>query len=290
MGATLRAVRERVLYERDTPRLGAVSGGTTSEPRGYPEAIVGRAEPIGVRRIACASPGVDYLWRVRWDVPEPYEQHIVPQPRLHLAAEDGRLLVHGVTRRPFVRRLVGRGHVLGASFLPGGFHGYLRGPVGELSDTVLPAGEVLGVDDRPYAARILTPDSPDDAMVEAMTEYLAEVGYEPDPRAAAVGELVAEAGRDRSLVRADALAARGGVGLRTLQREFAVYVGIGPKWVLQRFRLLDAAAAARSGEAVDWAALAVELGFTDQAHLVRRFTEVVGTPPATYAREVGGGP
>ncbi|MFD1826259.1 MULTISPECIES: helix-turn-helix domain-containing protein [Mumia] len=257
------------------------------DPGGYPQAIVGRAEPIGVRRIESASPGVDYLWRVRWDIAEPYEQAVVPQPRVHLAAEDGRLLVHGVTRRPFSRRLVGRGHVLGASFLPGGFHGRLRGPVGGLSDVVRPAGEVLGVDDRPYAARILTPDATDEAMVDVLTGYLAEVGYEADPRAEEVGSLVTEAERDRTLVRADALAARGGVSLRTLQREFATYVGIGPKWVLQRFRLLDAAAAARSGEAVDWAALAVALGFTDQAHLVRRFTEVVGTPPATYAREVG---
>ncbi|KAA1423773.1 AraC family transcriptional regulator [Mumia zhuanghuii] len=261
-----------------------------AEPRGYPEAIVGRAEPIDVRRIDATSrtPGVDYLWRVRWDVTEPYEQRVVPQPRLHLAAEQGRLLVHGVTRRPFVRRLVDRGHVLGASFTPGGFHGYLRSSVGRLSDAEVPAGEVLGLDDRPYADRILAADATDDTIVAALTDYLEAVGYDPDPRAGEVAELVAAAEQDRTLVRADALAALGGISLRTLQREFATYVGIGPKWVLQRFRLLEAAAAARSGDDVDWAALAAELGFSDQAHLVRRFTEVVGTPPATYAREVGG--
>ncbi|WP_262852433.1 helix-turn-helix domain-containing protein [Mumia quercus] len=264
-----------------------MSARATPEPRGYPEAIVGRAEPFGVRRIETESPGVDYLWRVRWAVEEPYEQHVVPQPRLHLAAEEGRLLVHGVTRRPFSRRLVGRGHVLGASFVPGGFHGYLRAPVGGLSDAVRPAAEVLGVDDRPYAARVLAPDASDDAMVAALTEFLGVVGYKADPRADEITALVTEAERDRSMVRADALAERAGVSLRTLQREFATYVGIGPKWVLQRFRLLDAAAAARSGDAVDWAELATALGFSDQAHLVRRFTEVVGTPPATYAREVG---
>ena len=145
---------------------------------------------------------------------------------------------------------------------------------------------MLGVDDRPYAARILAADANDDAMVAALTDYLTEAGYESDPRADEIAALVEEAEHDRSMVRADALAERAGVSLRTLQREFATYVGIGPKWVLQRFRLLDAAAAARSGDAVDWAELATALGFSDQAHLVRRFTEVVGTPPATYAREV----
>ena len=75
------------------------------------------------------------------------------------------------------------------------------------------------------------------------------------------------------------------MSLRSLQRLFTDYVGIGPKWVIMRFRILDAAAAAHDGEPVDWARLAVELGFTDQAHLTRAFTSVVGTPPATYQRE-----
>ena len=70
-----------------------------------------------------------------------------------------------------------------------------------------------------------------------------------------------------------------------MQRLFTEYVGIGPKWVIQRFRILDAAAAAHSGQSTDWSALAQELGFSDQAHLTRVFSEVVGSPPATYERD-----
>jgi AraC-like DNA-binding protein len=54
---------------------------------------------------------------------------------------------------------------------------------------------------------------------------------------------------------------------------------------VQRFRLLDAAAAAHAGDRTDWAALADELGFADQAHLIRAFTAVVGTSPATYQKQ-----
>jgi AraC-like DNA-binding protein len=39
-----------------------------------------------------------------------------------------------------------------------------------------------------------------------------------------------------------------------------------------------------AGPGRDWAALARELGFSDQAHLVRVFAQVVGTPPASYQR------
>jgi AraC-like DNA-binding protein len=54
---------------------------------------------------------------------------------------------------------------------------------------------------------------------------------------------------------------------------------------VQRFRLLDVTAAAHGDEDVDWAGLAVRLGYTDQSHLIRAFTQLVGHPPATYKRE-----
>jgi AraC-like DNA-binding protein len=258
-------------------------------PPGHPEAIVQPTmaeRRFTVERLApreSLAEFVDYHWLVRWDVPAPYRQQVVPQPRVHLAAEGGRLLVHGVSQRPFFRTLEGTGHVLGAAFHPGGFRPLLRAGVGRISGTVRPAGGLLGVDDRPAAARIL--GGHDGAeMVAAMEEYLLAVGPEPDPTGRQVTELVALAERQAGITRAEALAAEAGMSLRSLQRLFAEYVGVGPKWVIQRFRILDAVAAAHSGAVTDWAALARELGFSDQAHLVRVFAQVVGTPPASYQR------
>ncbi|MEO5873514.1 MAG: helix-turn-helix domain-containing protein, partial [Streptosporangiaceae bacterium] len=68
------------------------------------------------------------------------------------------------------------------------------------------------------------------------------------------------------------------------QRLFAEYVGVSPKWVLRRARLQKAATRADRGDTIDWAALAAELGYADQAHLVRDFTATVGLPPARYTR------
>ncbi|MGH3823985.1 MAG: helix-turn-helix domain-containing protein [Pseudonocardiaceae bacterium] len=66
---------------------------------------------------------------------------------------------------------------------------------------------------------------------------------------------------------------------------FTEYVGAGPKWVIQRFRILEAAAAAHSGESINWSALAQAPGFSDQSHLTRAFTQVVGTSPGAYHRD-----
>lgn len=229
---------------------------------------------------------VDYYWLVRWEVQRPYRQQVVPQPRVHVAAEDDRLLVHGVTRRPFFRTLTGRGHVLGAAFHAGGFRPLLGQRLATISEHVRPGYDVLGVDDRDAAAAILGSD--DDArMVAALEQYLRDTGPEPDPAANEVTAMVTAAEQRTDITRADQLADHADISLRRLQRLFSEYVGIGPKWVIQRFRILDVAAAAHSGPPVDWAQLAYDLGFSDQAHLTRAFTQVVGTSPAAYRRDPG---
>jgi AraC-like DNA-binding protein len=229
---------------------------------------------------------VEYHWLVRWDVPGTHRQQVVPQPRVHLAAEQDRLLVHGITREPFERALSGRGLVLGTAFRPAGFHAFLRRSLATVAGTVRPGLEVLGADDRPSARRVLA-DGPDGELVAVVEEYLLSLSPEPDETARWVDGLVADAERRHDIRRAEHLADAAGVSLRALQRAFTEYLGIGPKWVIQRFRILEAAGAAHSGSRVDWAVLAQELGFSDQAHLTRVFTQVVGTPPETYRREAG---
>jgi AraC-like DNA-binding protein len=87
------------------------------------------------------------------------------------------------------------------------------------------------------------------------------------------------------LLRVDDLAAALGTGTRRLQRIFAEYVGVGPKWVIRRFRMQEAADGAGAGTGVDWAALSAELGYADQAHFTRDFSRVIGISPAQYARD-----
>jgi AraC-like DNA-binding protein len=82
----------------------------------------------------------------------------------------------------------------------------------------------------------------------------------------------------------DDLAAALGIGARRLQRIFAEYVGVGPKWVIRRHRMQEAAERAAAGTGVDWAALAAELGYADQSHFTRDFTRTLGISPAQYAR------
>ena len=71
---------------------------------------------------------------------------------------------------------------------------------------------------------------------------------------------------------------------RTLQRLFRERVGASPKWMLRRFRLKEAAARIDSGDLQNMAELAQQLGYYDQAHLIRDFRAMVGQPPSAYRR------
>jgi AraC-like DNA-binding protein len=123
----------------------------------------------------------------------------------------------------------------------------------------------------------------DAVMTEQAEALLCSVQPERDPAAEQAAELVARITGDPALRRVGQLAAASGVSARSLQRLFANYVGVSPKWVMRRARLHEAAERADGGELVDWAELAADLGYADQAHLTRDFTATIGVPPAHYA-------
>ena len=231
---------------------------------------------------------IDYFCIVRWQAEEPHTQAVIPQPVVHVAAENGRLMVHRVGGSHFTRTLLGDGHVLGMALRPGAFRSFIGRPVNTVSRSVIAMGDLTGVDDRPIADALLRPGAADAELVGVAESWVRGLDLDRDPMIDTVAGLVARAESDRTIVRAEQLAAVASMSLRSLQRLFGEYVGIGPKWVIQRFRLLDAAAVANSGtrfaREVDWAALAVDLGFSDQAHLTREFSRIVGTPPASYLR------
>jgi AraC-like DNA-binding protein len=126
-------------------------------------------------------------------------------------------------------------------------------------------------------------DGADERMVGYAEALLCSVRPEQDPLAEQAAGLVSCITDDPGLRRVGQLSASSGLTVRTLQRLFADYVGVSPKWVMRRARLHEAAERADSGEPVDWASLAADLGYADQAHLTRDFTVTIGVPPTRYA-------
>jgi AraC-like DNA-binding protein len=236
---------------------------------------------------------VEYYWIVRWDLrgQPPFEQTILPHPNVNLAFEESGAGLYGVDTSLFTRQLSGLGKALGVRFRAGGFRPFWGAPVSQLSDRVVPAARVFG----PLAEKTrvaLMAAATDAEMVGCAESLLFSALPEPDPVVAQVASLVALIASDASLRRVDQLSFVSGLPARRLQRLFGDYVGVGPKWVMRRARLHEAALRADSGEPVDWAALAFDLGYADQAHLTREFTATIGVPPGGWRgreRRRGGG-
>jgi AraC-like DNA-binding protein len=226
---------------------------------------------------------VEFHWHVRWRTAELYESKVLSHPNVHLVFEEPCALVYGVDRGLFVRRLKGDGQVLGVKFRPGCFRPFIGRPVGDLADRRIPAAELFGpaVDE---VNRAVLGNAGTTEMVGLAEDFLEPLLPEPDPVAEEVAAMVGLITTGSGLFRVDQAAERLHVSVRTLQRLFAEYVGASPKWVLRRARLHEAAARADQGTRVDWSALARDLGYSDQAHLIRDFTAAVGVSPARYAR------
>jgi len=227
---------------------------------------------------------VEFYWLVRWDRGDrpAHEQKVLAHPNVHLVLERPQARVYGVDRSLFVRRLEGAGQVLGVKFRPGGLHPFTGRPAAELTDRAVPAAEIFGPEVDRLNETVLHGTDPA-KLTAAADAFLLTRRPEPDPVAERVAAMVERVTGSTGLRRVDQVAAEFGVSVRGLQRLFAEYVGASPKWVLRRARLHEAAQRADQGTDLDWAALAADLGYADQAHFSRDFTAATGLPPTRYA-------
>ncbi|MFF7373676.1 DUF6597 domain-containing transcriptional factor [Streptomyces massasporeus] len=241
---------------------------------------------------------VEWYWLIDWDLPAPYASHIVPHPAVNLTFqwdESGETEappyaeVTGVALGLYTRKLTGRGRVCGAKFRPGGFRPYTpEVPVSRWTGRALPAREVFPQITGDTARSIVTAAG-DRARVAALDAVLLSLPHTPDPQADLAIDLVRHIRADRTVRRVGDFARAEGLSVRALQRLFATCVGVSPKWVILRYRIHEALEQAGTRDDIDWAALAADLGYADQAHLVRDFTATVGVPPTAYATETRSG-
>lgn len=216
---------------------------------------------------------VSHAWEARWDYDEPYSQLIVPYANVRLTWTYGQAEVGGVTRHHVVRELRGQGRAVGIVFRTGAFRPFLGAPVKTLTNRVVPASDVFGN----------LPD-PDDVTMSTALELVRANLPDPDPAAAQAIAAADQLTEDTSIRRVDQLATALAMSPRTLQRLFADHIGVGPKWLIRRQRLHDVTEAMAEGRRIDWAALAADLQYSDQPHLVRDFTSIFGETPTEYAK------
>jgi AraC-like DNA-binding protein len=226
---------------------------------------------------------IAYFWSVRWNLEglPAYVQETLPHPNVHLVVEPGSIAAWGVHSGRWTRRLEGNSSAFGIKFRPGAFRPLLGRAVSSIANGTIPAAALFGPDAAELAGVL---DGDHDAGAALASAFLRERLPPTDAQALLAGRIVDSVVDDLELHSAQELARRFDLSLRALQRLFNEYVGVGPKWVIKRYRMHEAVARVQAGQPVSWAALAQDLGYFDQAHFIADFRKLVGKTPGDYAR------
>lgn len=229
---------------------------------------------------------IERYWLIRWDLRSqpPYQTAALPQPYVNLVLEAGKSRIYGVASSTYTNLLVGQGQVFGIKFKPGAFYPLLKSPITSLKDRAIPIQLVFGDEAVALEGAILAHED-----ATCMTA-LADAFLQPrlpalDETSVLVNQIVERIIVDRTITRVETLAELFALPKRTLQRLFQYYVGVSPKWVIQRYRLHEAAEALVRNQAANLPQLALDLGYFDQAHFTKAFKAVVGVSPLAYIRQ-----
>jgi len=168
--------------------------------------------------------------------------------------------------------------LLGVRFRPGRAYPFFRMPLAELTDQRADLLDVWGRDAAAIAERIAVQPTTEQRIAVIETELLRRLG-DSDPRVdAAVSWIVRSGGR----VSIERIASEIGISRQHLSRCFAQHVGVTPKTFARVMRFESLVREARQSGARDWAALAIDFGYFDQAHLIADFRELAGITPVPF--------
>jgi AraC-like DNA-binding protein len=259
----------------------------TYEPRG-------RLDPAGFQRHVQfethappddLAPFVEHFWLLRWErIRGTYvSEEVMHRPYVDVFVASRRAGIQGtfLGRRSYVAR--GTGRIVGARLRPGAFHAFApTSTIRALRDKMAPLARVFQEADARWVAQVRA-SAPQNARA-ALVELLRGAGPRRDPNIRRLGTIIARLETDPALDSVAAVARACGRSERWVQQLFLGYLGVGLKWLLQRHRLLQAAARIRETERPAWAALAHELGYSSQQHFNTDLKKVLGRTPTEYKK------
>ncbi|MGH6924367.1 MAG: DUF6597 domain-containing transcriptional factor [Propylenella sp.] len=190
-------------------------------------------------------------------------------------------LVSGPYAGPFMSDTAEEGAILGVHFRPGGAAALLGSSAREFCDLHVDLRALWGPAANTLRERLCALREPIERFRLLEQALLARIAPQSGGRhsvRAALDMLVQTHGsaKTRDIAKGVDLSQRRIIEL------FAAEVGLTPKLFGRILRFQRAVAGSQSTARIDWARLAVECGYFDQAHLVHDFTEFAGVSPSEH--------
>jgi AraC-like DNA-binding protein len=191
----------------------------------------------------------------------------------------------GQMTRPVIIRPTGSVRLIGIRFHPGGTFPFVRIPMHEITDQIIELGAIAAELKREFVAAAEADESlrmKVAAIERVLAKQLRSSGH--DSRLIDLTSRIVEtAGR----VSIDTLAGEAGISARQLRRRFLMEVGVGPKLLCRLLRFQQVFKAVDLNVA-EWAGVALECGYYDQAHLINDFRQFAHQTPSVLLANSSG--
>lgn len=253
------------------------------EPEMFDRYFTVRAYTPAADVAACVS----HYWVMRWRLPynvtyRPVE--VLPAPVVHAFFTADGAFAHGISDGTLGYDTAGAGVMAGIAFRPGGFAPYWGGRISEWRGGRVDLTAVFPEADVGFCRELL--HRPEPQLAHVLDDLLRSKPIQPPVRQLRlISEAVAAIMRDDGPTTVGALSAELFRSERSLQAAFTEYVGVGPKWLMKRQRLLRAIGQSTDIRHPDWAGVAADLGYSSQTHFLTDFTHTVGVTPTAYLRQ-----
>jgi AraC-like DNA-binding protein len=228
---------------------------------------------------------VERYWIIHWDLhgQAPYISENLAYPCVNLVFERGQSGIFGVVSGKSSRLLKDAGAVFGVKFRVGAFYPFVKFPISRLTDNCISLEAVFDVDADALTEEVLSQKS-NEAMIETVENFLRPHLPEKDRLIEELNLISDFVAAHPEIRKVEDLIACLPFSKRHLQRLFKQYVGVSPKWLIQRYRLHEAAE--QVAKSSNWAKLAVDLGYFDQAHFIKDFKAMIGKTPMEYVKAI----
>ena len=188
----------------------------------------------------------------------------------------------GLQTQALVNHPLGKTHMVGVRFKPGGTYPFFPFPANEVYNTVVDADCVWG-----QTVHDLREDLRAQSEVAARFEILEQwlLAQLDAPRLHDINGIHASAEaimQARGAVSIKTLGDQIGMSQKHLANQFKRIVGVPPKTLARIFRFQHVLQSIRPGQTLNWADIAHECHYNDQSHFNRDFVDLTGVRPSDY--------
>ncbi|GLQ96619.1 helix-turn-helix domain-containing protein [Dyella mobilis] len=262
---------------------------------------------MGLLRIVPAPPlasAIEAIWD--WDMPagEFRYERILPDPCtglvINLLEDETRVyrddqtrqctrssgsVIGGPYRQSWIIDTAEQVRVMGVNFRPGGAHALLRLNACEFALRDIDLEDLFGAGARLLRQRLLETSAPAHRLA-LLEQWLRRLTNEPtwDP---AIMHAIGVLARAPDVPSIGKLQRESGYSAHRFALLFRSHVGMTAKQYARLMRFRGIVDAAYPMQRLDWAALAVEGGYCDQAHLSHEFRRFAGITPSEFAAQRG---